>query len=75
MGLIRRRKGEPEPEPPLRRDVVRYALKLGMTWYEGDPDRATFLQDRDAYYLALEQCTPEEAQFVEDALKRHGYPP
>jgi hypothetical protein len=49
----------PAETPPLRRDVVRAALKA----------------NRDRYYRTLNKCTPAEVAYVEDALKRHGYPP
>lgn len=75
MGLFSsKKKTETDPQP-IRRDLVRRALKLGMTWYEGDPDGRDFVANRDRYYRAQEKCTPEEVAYVEAALERHGYPP
>ncbi|MEV0994681.1 hypothetical protein [Nonomuraea sp. NPDC050202] len=74
MGLFGSRRA-PDPPPPVRRDQVRAALQLGMTWYGGDPDGEDFVANRNRYYQALKQCTKAEIDYVEDALERHGYPP
>lgn len=75
MGLLGRKKtSDPDP-PPVRRDQVREALKLGMTWYGGDPDGDDFEANRDRYYGALKKCTQAEIDYVEAALERHDYPP
>ncbi|MEV0382450.1 hypothetical protein [Nonomuraea sp. NPDC050643] len=64
------------PDPsPVRRNQVRNLLKLGMEWYEGDPDGDDFEAKRDRYYAAQEKSTQAEIDFVEAALERHGYPP
>ncbi|KAB8186842.1 hypothetical protein FH608_045955 [Nonomuraea phyllanthi] len=76
MGLFSsKKKSDPAPPPPVRRDKVQAALKLGMTWYGGDPDGDDFVTNRDRYYRALKGCTRAEVDYVEDALRRHGYPP
>lgn len=76
MGLFSsRKKSNPDPPPTLRRDRVHAALKLGMTWYGGDPDGDDFVANRDRYYRALKACTQAEVNYVEAALLRHGYPP
>ncbi|MFB4265282.1 hypothetical protein [Nonomuraea sp. GTA35] len=54
---------------------MRNALKLGMEWYGGDPDGDDFTANRDRYYQARKKCTEAEVDYVEAALKRHGYPP
>ncbi|WP_101791046.1 hypothetical protein [Nonomuraea indica] len=75
MGLFSSKKtSDPDP-PPVRRDLVREALKLGMVWYGGDPDGDDFKANRDRYYRALDKCTGAEVDYVEAALLRHGYPP
>ena len=73
MGLSSSKKTKqttPAETPPLRRDLVREALNLGMKWHGDD-----FEANRDRYYQALNKCTPAEVAYVEDALLRHGYPP
>jgi len=65
----------PAETPPLRRDLVREALNLGMKWHGGDPDGDDFEANRNRYYRALKTCTPAETDYVEAALERHGYPP
>jgi hypothetical protein len=75
MGLFSSKKKVSNSDPtPVRREKVREALKRGMAWHSGDPDR-DFVADRNRYYQALENCTKAEADFVEDALERHGYLP
>jgi hypothetical protein len=75
VGLFSSKKmSNPDP-PPVRRDQVRKALKLGMAWYGGDPDGDDFEEKRDRYYRALAKSTQAEIDFVEAALERHGYPP
>jgi hypothetical protein len=75
MGWFSSKKTPSPDPPPLRRHLVRDALKLGMKWYGGDPDGDDFTANRDRYYQALKQCTEAEIAHVEAALERHGYPP
>ncbi|GAA2860318.1 hypothetical protein [Nonomuraea rubra] len=75
MGLFSNKKTPSPDPPPLRRNLVRNLLKLGMTWYGGDPDGDDFEANRDRYYRARAKCTKAEIDYVEDALERHGYPP
>lgn len=78
MGLFSSKKAKQTKEtegPPLRRDLVREALRLGMTWHGGDPDGDDFEANRNRYYRALNRCTRAEVDYVEAALERHGYPP
>lgn len=75
MDLFSSKKTSVPDPPPIRRDLVREALRLGMKWYGGDPDGSDFVPNRDRYYRALEACTQAEVDYVEAALERHGYPP
>lgn len=75
MGWFTSKKTSSPDPPPVRRDQVHKALKLGMAWYEGNPDGDDFEANRDRYYRALKACTPAEIDHVEAALERHGYPP
>lgn len=75
MGLFSSKKTKQVESPPVRRDLVREALKLGMKWHGGDPDGDDFEANRDRYYRALNKCTRAEADHVEAALERHGYQP
>lgn len=75
MRLFGSKKTNPAEGPPVRRDLVRAALALGMAWYGGDPDGDDFEANRDRYYRALKPCTQAEIDYVEAALMRHGYPP
>lgn len=74
MGWLSKKTSNPDP-PQVRRDQVRQLLKLGMEWYEGDPDGDDFEANRDRYYRALSQSSQAEIDFVDAALERHGYPP
>ncbi|MEV6036064.1 hypothetical protein AB0L65_33255 [Nonomuraea sp. NPDC052116] len=75
MGWFSSKKTSSPGPPPIRRDLVREALKLGMEWYGGDPDGDDFEANRDRYYQALAKSTQAEIDYVEAALERHGYPP
>lgn len=78
MGLFSSKKTKqttPPKDPPVRRDLVRTALQLGMDWYGGDPDGDDFEANRNRYYRALKKCNRAEVDYVEAALERHGYPP
>lgn len=75
MGLFSSKKSNAPAPPPVRRDLAREALKLGMKWHAGDPDGDDFVADRNRYYRALKSCTPAEVDYVEAALEQHGYAP
>ncbi|MFI7596674.1 hypothetical protein [Actinoplanes sp. NPDC049681] len=72
MGIFSRK----DPEPPVRREVVRELLKLGMKETDAadcDIDSREFTRAKNAFDRAARNSTQAEPRAAHAALRRQGY--